>query len=86
MAQLFRIEHLPITLSDIRPGFVRTEILNPEKKYPMIISCEKAAEYIIKGISHRRRVITFDWRYRWIVFFWRMIPRWLWERMTFVKN
>lgn len=86
LAQLFRMEHLPITLSDIRPGFVRTEILNPEKKYPMIISCEKAAEYIIKGISHRRRVITFDWRYRWIVFFWRMIPRWLWERMTFVKN
>lgn len=86
LAQLFRMEHLPITLSDIRPGFVRTEILNPEKKYPMIISCEKAGEYIIKGISHRRRVITFDWRYRWIVFFWRMIPRWLWERMTFVKN
>lgn len=86
LAQLVRMEQLPITLSDIRPGFVRTEILNPDKEYPMVISCEQAAQYIIKGLARRRRVITFDWRYRCIVFFWRMIPRWLWERMTFVRN
>lgn len=86
LSQLIRMERLPITLSDIRPGFVRTEILNPEKHYPMVISCERAAQYIIKGLARRKRIITFDWRYRCIVFFWRMIPRWLWERMTFVRN
>lgn len=86
LSQLIRMERLPITLSDIRPGFVRTEILNPEKNYPMVISCERAAQYIIKGLARRKRIITFDWRYRCIVFFWRMIPRWLWERMTFVRN
>lgn len=86
LSQLIRMEQLPITLSDIRPGFVRTEILNPEKHYPMVISCERAAQYIIKGLARRKRIITFDWRYRSIVFFWRMIPRWLWERMTFVRN
>lgn len=86
LSQLIRMERLPITLSDIRPGFVRTEILNPEKHYPMVISCEQAAQYIIKGLARRKRIITFDWRYRCIVFFWRMIPRWLWERMTFIRN
>jgi short-subunit dehydrogenase len=86
LSQLIRMERLPITLSDIRPGFVRTEILNPEKHYPMVISCERAAQYTIKGLARRKRIITFDWRYRCIVFFWRMIPRWLWERMTFVRN
>ena len=86
LSQLIRMERLPITLSDIRPGFVRTEILNPEKHYPMVISCERAAQYIIKGLARRKRIITFDWRYRCIVFFWRMIPRWLWERMTFIRN
>ena len=86
LSQLIRMERLPITLSDIRPGFVRTEILNPEKHYPMVISCERAAQYIIRGLAHRKRIITFDWRYRCIVFLWRMIPRWLWERMTFVRN
>ena len=86
LAQLSRMQHLPITVEDIRPGFVATEILNPEKHYPMVISCERAAQYIIRGLARRKRIITFDWRYRCIVFFWRMIPRWLWERMTFVRN
>ena len=24
---------------------------------------------------------SIDWRYRLLVFFWRMIPRWLWVRL-----
>lgn len=86
LAQLARMEHLPIIITDIRPGFVATPLLNPEKSYPMLISCDKAADYIVKGLARRKRIITFDWRYRLLVGFWRLIPRWLWERMTFIKN
>lgn len=86
LAQLARMEHLPIIITDIRPGFVATLLLNPEKRYPMLISCDKAADYIVKGLARRTRIITFDWRYRLLVGFWRLIPRWLWERMTFIKN
>ncbi len=86
LVQLSRMEKLPVTFSDIRPGFVDTAILNPEKHYPMMIPVQKAAGIIIKGLSRRRRFITFDWRFRWIGRIWRCIPAWLWERITFVKN
>jgi short-subunit dehydrogenase len=86
MAQHMRMQHIPLSVSDIRPGFVATEILNPEKHYPMMMSAEKAARHILRGIYRRRRIIIFDWRYRLLVAFWRSIPRCIWERLTIVKN
>lgn len=86
LAQHARMEHIPAIFSDIRPGFVATEILNPEKHYPMLISVEKAARHILRGLKHRRRIITFDWRFRLITHLWRLIPRCVWERMTFIRN
>lgn len=86
LAQHARMEHIPAIFSDIRPGFVATEILNPEKHYPMLISVDKAARHILRGLKHRRRIITFDWRFRLLTLFWRLIPRCLWERMTFIRN
>lgn len=86
LAQLSRMQHLPITISDIRPGFVATEILNPEKHYPMLMTTESAARYIVKSFKCRSRIVIFDWRYKLLVGFWRLIPRCIWERMTMVKN
>lgn len=86
LAQHARMERIPAIFSDIRPGFVATEILNPEKRYPMLISLERAAEHILRGLRHRRRIITFDWRFKLLTLFWRLIPRCLWERITFVRN
>ena len=86
LAQHVRMEHIPAIFSDIRPGFVATEILNPNKRYPMLMSADKAARCILQGLRRRRRIIIFDWRFRLLVALWRMIPRWLWERMTIVRN
>ena len=86
LSQLIRMRRLPITVGDIRPGFVATEILNPEKHYPMLMTAEVAARHIIRSMKRRRRITIFDWRYRLLVGFWRLIPRWLWERLTMVKN
>ena len=86
LVQLSRMEHLPVTFSDIRPGFVTTDLLNPDKKYPMKISVDKAARCILSGLKRRKRIICFDWRYRVLVSFWKLIPRCIWERLTFVKN
>ena len=36
---------------------------------------------IAKGIQADRSIITIDWRYRLLVFFWRLVPRWLWVRL-----
>lgn len=71
---------------DIRPGFVATDILNPDKKYPMLLTLQKAADEVMKAIRRKRRIYTFDWKFRILVFFWRLVPRCIWERLTWVKN
>lgn len=86
LCQLSRMEKIPVEFTDIKPGFVATEILNPEKKYPMIIPCSKAVDYILKGLKRGKRIIIFDWKFKLLVAFWRLIPRFIWERLTIVKN
>ena len=86
LSQLVRMERLPVCLSDIRPGFVATDFLNPEKKYPMMITVDDAATHILKGLERKKRVIIFDWKYKCLTFIWKLIPRPIWERMTFIKN
>lgn len=86
LSQYARMEHIPVMFSDIRPGFVATEILNPEKHYPMLMSADKAARCILRGLRNRHRIIIFDWRFKLIVALWRLIPRCLWERLTIVRN
>lgn len=86
LAQYVRMYDVPAVFSDIRPGFVATEILNSEKRYPMLMTPTAATHHILRGLRRRRRVIIFDWRFKLIVFLWRLIPRCLWERLTIVKN
>lgn len=86
LAQHVRMQRIPATFTDIRPGFVATELLNPAKHYPMLMTKAEAAHHIIRGIERRKRIVIFDWRFRCIVALWRLIPRWLWERITIVKN
>ncbi len=86
LAQHVRMQRIPATFTDIRPGFVATELLNPAKHYPMLMTKAEAARHIIRGIERRKRIVIFDWRFRCIVALWRLIPRWLWERITIVKN
>ena len=86
LAQYARMYDIPALFSDIRPGFVATEILNPEKHYPMLMTPAEGTRHILKGLRRKKRIIIFDWRFRLLVLFWRLIPRCLWERMTFVKN
>lgn len=86
LAQLARMEKIPVQFTDIRPGFVRTPILNPEKNYPMVMTLEQGADHIMRALKRRQRICIFDWRFRVIVFLWRLIPRCIWERITIVRN
>lgn len=54
---------LPIYITDIRPGFVNTEMAKGEKTF-WIASVEKAAQQILSAIKHKRQVayITRRWR------------------------
>ena len=78
--QLARMNNLHISFTDIRPGFVATPLLKDDK-YPLLMNASKVASHIIKALNNKKRVAVIDWRYRIIVFFWNLIPRWLWVRL-----
>lgn len=84
LAQLSRMQQLHITFTDIRPGFVETPLLK-DRNYPMLMQANCVAAHIISAIARKKRVIVIDWRYAILVFFWKLIPSCLWERMP-VKN
>lgn len=82
LAQLSHMKNADIRFTDIRPGFVDTAILNTkEYKYPMLMQPGKVAETIVRALDKKKRVVIIDWRYRVLVFFWKIVPRWFWERM-----
>ncbi len=85
LAQHARMDGVELYITDIRPGYAQTDILTPGKKYPMVLTPEKVARKAIEAINHRRRICTIDWRFRLLVAGWSLIPRPLWERLTFVK-
>lgn len=82
LCQLRRIRHIKhICITDIRPGFVRTALLDGDAYYPLQLDPNQVAVSIVNGLHKRKSIITVDWRYRLLVFFWRLIPRWIWIKL-----
>lgn len=86
LAQLARMDGVDIQFTDIRPGFAATDILNPNKHYPMMMTKEYAGYLATRAILQKKRVAIIDWKFALLTFFWSLIPRCVWERLTFVKN
>lgn len=78
--QLAQMEKLPITFTDIRPGFVKTDLLKNDK-YPMLMSPEYVARKIVKAIERKKHHAVIDWKYAILVFFWKLIPGFIWRRL-----
>ena len=83
--QLARMKKLNIQFTDIRPGFVATPLLNNQKKYPMLMEAPIVALDIVSAIEKKKRVAIIDWKFRLLVGFWRLIPKWIWLRLP-IKN
>ena len=83
--QLARMQKLNIRFTDIRPGFVATPLLNNQKKYPMLMDAPIVALDIVSAIEKKKRVAIIDWKFRLLVGFWRLIPKWIWLRLP-VRN
>ena len=81
LAQLARMEKLPIHFTDIRPGFVKTALLKSDN-YPLLMSPERVAQQIVRALSRKKRTVIIDWRYATLVFFWKLIPSYVWERLS----
>lgn len=86
LAQLSHMENCGIRFTDIRPGFVATPLLSGDGRYPMLMRTEKVAARIMHVLRHPRRRVVIDRRYALMVFFWKLIPEWLWERLNIRKD
>ena len=69
--QLARMEKLPIVFTDIRPGFVKTDLMSPQY----------VARKIVKAIERKKRHSVIDWKYAVLVFLWKLIPNVVWRRL-----
>ena len=80
LSQQARMRHLPISITDIRPGFVKTDLI-AGSTYPLQLQPEDVAKHIVRAIEKGKEVKVIDWRYAILVFFWHLIPRELWTRL-----
>lgn len=71
---------LNIRFTDIRPGFVDTDLLSGDFRYPLMLRPEKVAEEIVHAIKQRQHIRIIDWKYRLLTTFWRRVPRFAWRR------
>ena len=85
LTQLSRMRNDNILFTDIRPGFVDTPLLR-KANYPMKMKADYVAKKLYKAVLRKKRVAIIDWKFFLIVFLWRLIPTFLWERLKIVKN
>lgn len=82
LTQLARVRHIKLSVTDIRPGFIDTALLDTSAhKYPMLMNVDYATRRIVRAIDRRRRVAYIDWRWHAVVLGWKLIPSWLWRRL-----
>ena len=72
---------LDIRFTDIRPGFVDTDLLKGDFRYPMMLRPENVARQIVHAIDAHRHVKVIDWRYALLTALWRRVPRFIWRKL-----
>ena len=72
---------LDIHFTDIRPGFVDTDLLKGDFRYPMMLRPENVARQIVHAIDAHRHVKVIDWRYALLTALWRRVPKFIWRKL-----
>lgn len=71
---------LPITVTDIRPGFVDTDMAKGEGLF-WLATVEKAAAQMYEALLHKKRVIYVTKRWALVVWILRRIPNFIYNKM-----
>lgn len=74
---------LPIVITDIRPGWVRTPLIHSERKYPMLMEPQRACRLIERAIARKRKRAVIDCRWAVLQFFWQLIPDCIWRHIRY---
>ena len=80
LEQQANTRNLNVRFTDIRPGFVDTDLLKWDFHYPMMLKPQAVARDIVKAIHGRRHVKVIDWKYAILTALWRHVPRFLWRQ------
>jgi NADP-dependent 3-hydroxy acid dehydrogenase YdfG len=81
LEQLSNSKKLGIRFTDLRPGFVDTDLLSGTHRYPLLMDKQVVARDIVKALDRHDHVRVIDFKWRLITALWRRIPRWLWRRL-----
>lgn len=82
LEQLAHTAHVPVSFTDIRPGWTGTGLLHAYKRYMLQMDVDKVAGDIVRAIAKRRRVAIIDRRWHILVALWRCIPNAIWIRLN----
>lgn len=82
LEQLAYSRQVNVGFTDIRPGFIRTALLDPDRKYPMEMTLDYAVRRIELAILLRKRVAVIDSRWRVVNALWRCIPQRIWRHIS----
>lgn len=83
LEQMARRDGFPIDITDIRPGWTRTPLLDPERRYPMAMNPDRVVAATVRAIMSRKSVAVIDLRWGLLTRAWRMLPRCVWTRVPF---
>lgn len=70
-----------ITVTEIRAGYIWTEMTERAKGMFWVASVEKAAEQMIKGIENRKNIFYVTKRWRLLAWVAKCVPEWIWNRI-----
>jgi NAD(P)-dependent dehydrogenase (short-subunit alcohol dehydrogenase family) len=76
-----RARKIPIAMTTLRPGFVRTPLTALMRRKYLLMDVEKAARIILKGVARRKAEIAFPWHTAWIMQLVRLLPAAIYDRL-----
>lgn len=79
--QLSHNQNLGIKFTDVRPGWIRTPLLNPTQDYPMTMSLDYAAPRILRSLRRPWRTTYVDCRWAIAATLMHLVPPCLWRRI-----
>jgi hypothetical protein len=74
-------EKLPIYVTDIRPGFIDTDMTHGQRGLFWVQTAEKAAKQIANAIDCKRKVAYITGRWLIIGILYKLLPDFIWHKM-----
>lgn len=81
LEQLSNTLDIDIKFTDIKPGFIKTDLLNNSSEYPLIMKPEYASKLILSAILNKRRRAIVNWKFRLLIGLWKLVPAFIWKRI-----